>query len=306
MSFKLTILGCNSAIPIPGRNPTSQVLNIDNKLFLIDCGEGTQRELIKNKIKHQRINHIFISHLHGDHYFGLIGLLTTMHLMGRQKEIHIYAHKELKNIIDLQLSASNTELRYALFFHSIPIEQEKVLFEDDNVIIRSLILEHRIACSGFLFRQKQGNKKIIKEKVQDYNIPINEIIKIKSGSDFQLEDGTIIPNSKLTIPSQPPHSYCYCTDTQYVDANINSIQDVTVLYHETTFMLDLQEKANETKHSTTLDAANMAIKSNVKALIIGHYSSRYRDLNKLFLETKKYFANTYLALDGTTFDFDEI
>lgn len=306
MSFKLTILGCNSAIPIPGRNPTSQVLNTDNQAFLIDCGEGTQKELIKNNIKHQMISHIFISHLHGDHYFGLIGLLTTMHLMGRHKEVHIYAHKELKSIIDIQLSTSNTELRYPLFFHSIPINEEKVLFEDNNIIIHSLILEHRIACSGFLFRQKKVDKNIIKKKLIEYNIPINEIIKIKSGSDFQLEDGTIIPNSQLTITSKPLHSYCYCSDTKYVDSNINSIKDVTVLYHETTFMRDLQEKANETGHSTTLDAANMAIKSNVKVLIIGHYSSRYKDLDELLLETKKYFANTYLALDGTTFDFDRI
>ena len=306
MSFKLTILGCNSAIPIPGRNPTSQVLSVDNQLFLIDCGEGTQKELIKNNIKHQRISHIFISHLHGDHYFGLIGLLTTMHLMGRQKEVHIYAHKELKTIIDLQLSTSNTELRYPLFFHSIPINDKKVLFEDNNLIISSLVLEHRIACSGFLFRQKKGYKNIIKEKLKDYNIPINEIMKIRGGSDFQLEDGTIIPNSKLTIPSQTLNSYCYCSDTKYVDSNINSIKDVTVLYHETTFMKDLQEKANITGHSTTLDAANMAINSHVKVLIIGHYSSRYRDLDKLLLETKKYFSNTYLALDGTTFDFDLI
>ncbi|MBC8265922.1 MAG: ribonuclease Z [Flavobacteriales bacterium] len=306
MSFKLTILGCNSAVPTIEKNPTAQLLNADERFFLIDCGEGTQIQLLKNKIKAQRINHIFISHLHGDHYFGLIGLINTMHLLGRTRELNLYAHPKLKDIIDLQFLASNTELKFPLFFHPIPTDKEKVLFEDDSIIISSLVLKHSISSSGFLFKEKKKTKNIIKEKIKQYNIPVSAILDIKQGNDFNTVDGEIIRNEELTTISDSPHSYAFCSDTTFVEENINKIKGVTLLYHEATFMKDLQEKALQTGHSTTVDAATIAKKAEVKQLLIGHFSKRYNNLEDLLEETRLVFVNTSLAADGETYDFDTI
>jgi len=306
MSFKLTILGCNSAIPTPKKNPTAQLLNADERFFLIDCGEGTQIQLLKNKIKAQKINHIFISHLHGDHYFGLIGLINTMHLLGRTTELNLYAHQQLKEIIDLQFQASNTELKFPLFFHPIPPDEEKVLFEDESIVISNLILKHSIPSSGFLFKEKKKAKNIIKAKIEEYEIPIAQLSSIKNGADFKSKEGKIIKNKELTTIAKPPYSYAFCSDTTLVEENIATIKGVTLLYHEATFMKDLVEKARQTGHSTTIDAATMAKKAKVKKLVIGHFSSRYNDLEELLAETKSVFTNTYLATDGSTFDFDTI
>ena len=306
MSFKLTILGCNSAIPTIDKNPTAQLLNADERFFLIDCGEGTQVQLLKNKIKAQRINHIFISHLHGDHYFGLIGLINSMHLLGRTKDLNLYAHQQLKQIVDLQFKASNTELKFPLFFHPIPPDEEKVLFEDDSITISNLILKHSIPSSGFLFQEKKKARNIIKEKIEQYNIPISEIDNIKNGTDFKSEEGRIIPNEELTTIAKPPHSYAFCSDTTFVAENAERINDVTLLYHEATFMQDLAKEAIQTGHSTTIDAATLAKNADVKQLVIGHFSSRYNELEALLSETKSIFKNTVLASEGTTFDFDLI
>ncbi len=306
MSFKLTILGCNSAIPTPTKNPTAQLLNVDERFFLIDCGEGTQIQLLKNKIKAQKINHIFISHLHGDHYFGLIGLINTMHLLGRTTELNLYAHQQLKEIIDLQFQASNTELKFPLFFHPIPPDEEKVLFEDESIVISNLILKHSIPSSGFLFKEKKKAKNIIKAKIEEYEIPIAQLSSIKNGADFKSKEGKIIKNKELTTIAKQPYSYAFCSDTTLVEENIATIKGVTLLYHEATFMKDLVEKARQTGHSTTIDAATMAKKAKVKKLVIGHFSSRYNDLEELLAETKSVFTNTYLATDGSTFDFDTI
>ncbi len=306
MSFKLTILGSNSAIPTVKKNPTAQLLNADERFFLVDCGEGTQIQLLKNKIKAHKINHIFISHLHGDHYFGLIGLINTMHLLGRTKELNLYAHQPLKEIIDLQFQASNTELKFPLFFHPIPTDKEKVLFEDEQIVISSLMLKHSIDSSGFLFREKKSAKNILKEKIETYGITIEKIPEIKKGADFKLKDGSIIPNDELTVVAKTPHSYAFCSDTTYVAKNAEKIKGVTLLYHETTFMQDLKDKAIQTGHSTTIDAATLAKKANVKQLLIGHFSSRYNNLNIVLNEAKSIFENTILATDGATFDFDLI
>jgi len=306
MSFKLTILGSNSAIPTVKKNPTAQLLNVDERFFLIDCGEGTQIQLLKNKIKTQKINHIFISHLHGDHYFGLIGLINTMHLLGRTKELNLYAHQPLKEIIDLQFQASNTELKFPLFFHPIPTEKEKVLFENKDIIVSSLLLNHSIPSSGFLFKEKKRSKKILKDKIQAYDIPVDQIPDIKRGADFKLKDGSIIPNDKLTIITKNLYSYAFCSDTTYVLELAKKIKEVTLLYHEATFMQDLRDKAIQTGHSTTIDAATLAKNAKVKQLLIGHFSSRYNDLDIVLNETKSIFENTVLAIDGTTFDFDLI
>ena len=306
MPFRLTILGCNSAIPTVKKNPTAQLLNADERFFLIDCGEGTQIQLLKNKIKSHKINHIFISHLHGDHYFGLIGLLNTMHLLGRKKELNLYAHQPLKEIIDLQFKASNTELKFPLFFHPIPIDKEKVLFEDERIVISNLLLNHSIDSSGFLFREKKSVKNIVKEKIETYSIPVDQISEIKKGADFISKEGSFIPNDELTVLAKEPHSYAFCSDTTYIAANAEKIKEVTLLYHEATFMHDLKDKALQTGHSTTIDAATLAKEANVKQLLIGHFSSRYNNLNVVLNESKSIFNNTVLAIDGATFDFDLI
>ncbi len=306
MSFKLTILGSSSAIPNVNRNPTAQLLNVNERFFLIDCGEGTQVQLRKYQLSFQRINHIFISHLHGDHYFGLIGLISSMHLLGRNKDLHIYAHKELKEIIDLQLEAANTELNYPLFIHPISEYDDLVLFEDDNIKISNLVLDHSIKCSGFLFTEKRCLRKIIKSKVKDFNVPFDKMDSLKNGVDWINSKGEIIPNNILTTKNSLPHRYAFCSDTRYNESLIDRVKKVDLLYHETTFMQGLEERAEQTGHSTTFQAATIANQAKVKNLLIGHYSQRYRDLDLLLLETRKTFKNAELSLAGTIVDFKSL
>ena len=303
MSFKLTILGCSSAIPTVNRNPTAQLLNVNERFFLIDCGEGTQVQLRKYQLSFQRINHIFISHLHGDHYFGLIGLLSSMHLLGRNKELHIYAHEELKQIIDLQLNASNTELNYPLFFHILPKEEEIILLEDNNIKVVNIILDHSINCSGFLFEEKRTARKIIKSQIEKYNVPFDKINSLKNGVDWINQQGDIICNNVLTTENSLPNRYAYCSDTRYQEALIEKIKNVDLLYHETTFMQDLEDRAEQTGHSTSVQAATIAQKAKVKKLIVGHYSQRYKNLDSLLEESKSIFTNTFLSFPGMTIDF---
>ena len=306
MSFKLTILGCNSAIPTVERHPTAQLLNANERFFLIDCGEGTQVRLKENHLNFQRINHIFISHLHGDHYFGLIGLISSMHLLGRNKDLHIYAHQELKVIIDLQLSASNTELNYPLFFHPISETNEQILYEDEKICISSVILSHTIKCSGFIFREKKSKRKIIKERIEQYSIPFDKYNGIKEGADWIANSGEIIKNNEITVENTSAYSYAFCTDTIYNEALIEKIKGIDLLYHEATFKKDLSDRAKETGHSTTYDAAKIAEKSGVKNLLIGHFSQRYRNLDELLVEAKDIFINTLLAESGLVLDFNKL
>ena len=306
MSFKLTILGCSSAIPTLDRNPTAQLLNVNERFFLIDCGEGTQVQLRKFQLSFQRINHIFISHLHGDHYFGLIGLISSMHLLGRNKELHIYAHKELKEIVDLQLHSSNTELNYPLFFHALPEEDTMVILEDDNIKVSNLVLDHSIKCSGFLFEEKKSERKINNKEVKKYNVPFDKINSLKNGADWINSNGEVISNSILTSANSLPHKYAFCSDTRYNEGLIEKIKDIDLLYHETTFMSDLSDRAEQTGHSTTLQAATIAKKAKVKKLLIGHYSQRYKNLEDVLEETKNIFSNTCLSFAGLLVDFKEI
>ena len=306
MSFKLTVLGCSSAIPTIERNPTAQLLNVNERFFLIDCGEGTQVQLRKYQLSFQRINHIFISHLHGDHYFGLIGLISSMHLLGRNKELHIYAHKELKEIVDLQLQASNTELNFPLFFHALSENKDIVVFEDNNVKISNLILDHSIKCSGFLFEEKKSVRKIIKSQIDKYNVPFDKMNSLKDGADWIDSNGDVISNSVLTEFNSSPYKYAFCSDTRYNPSLIDRVKEVDLLYHETTFMSDLEDRAAQTGHSTTYQAAKIANEAKVKNLLIGHYSQRYKNLNELLDETKEIFSNTYLSYSGLTLDFQLI
>ena len=306
MSFKLTVLGCGSAIPTLKSNPTSQLLNINERFLLIDCGEGTQVQLRKYNINFQRINHIFISHLHGDHYFGLIGLLTSMHLLGRNKDLHIYAHEQLKSIINLQLQASNTVLRFPLFFHDISLDSDEIIFENDSFSVENIILDHTINCSGFIFKEKKFKRKLKKNVVEKYNIPYNQIDAIKNGADWINNNGQIIKNSDITLNDRLPYKYSFCTDTRFKNDICRKIKDSNLLYHEVTFSKDLKERADQTGHSTSFEAASIANSAGAKNLLIGHFSKRYKDTSILLEETKHKFTNTIKAESGLEIDFQDL
>lgn len=306
MSFKLNILGCSSAIPTINRNPTAQLLNVNERFFLIDCGESTQIQLRKYQLNFQRINHIFISHLHGDHYFGLIGLISSMHLLGRKKELHIYAHEELEEIVNLQLNASKTELNYPLFFHPLPENESLIILEDDNIKVSNIILDHSIKCCGFLFEEKKSPRKIISQAIEKYNVPHDKINGLKNGADWINDNGEVVPNHFLTETNTSAYKYAYCSDTRFNKKIIKKIKDVDLLYHETTFMHDLIDRAEQTGHSTTLQAARIAQKANAKKLLIGHYSQRYKNLHDLLIQTQKGFSNVVLSYAGLVIDFQDI
>ncbi|MES2396525.1 MAG: ribonuclease Z [Bacteroidota bacterium] len=297
-NFELTILGCSSATPTSTRNPTAQLLNIAERFFLIDCGEATQIQLRKFKLKFQRINHIFISHLHGDHYLGLIGLLSSMHLLGRTVDLQLYCPPELEEIIEVQFKHSQTYLRFKIVYHHHKYIANDLIFEDNKVEVRTILLNHRIPCCGFLFTEKPLLANISKEIIQKYHIPVEQILAIKSGADFITTEGELIPNSNLVSNKLKPRSYAYCSDTCYDERIIDIIKGVDLLYHEATFLNEMLPRAKETFHSTALQAATIAQKAEVHQLMIGHYSARYRDLQPLLDEAQTVFSNTILSIEG--------
>lgn len=301
--MKLTILGCYAATPRTITNPTSQVLEIKNRLFLIDCGEGTQVQLRKNKIKFSKINHIFISHLHGDHFYGLIGTISTFALLGRTTDLHIYGPKGVKEIITLQLRLSHSWTTYELFFHELESTESEVIFEDNRVIVKTIPLKHRVYTNGFLFQEKPGERKLNVEAVQDYNIHTAYYQKIKNGGNVTLDDGTVIENEKLSFDPVPAMSYAFCSDTVYNEAIIPIIENVDVLYHESTFLESEASLALKTLHSTAKEAARIALKANAKHLVLGHYSTRYDGLERFKEEAEEVFANVLLGDDGVSFEF---
>lgn len=302
MTFEVTILGSNSAIPAHGRHPTSQVINLNENLYLVDCGEGTQILLNKYRIKFHKIDHVFISHLHGDHFFGLIGLITSFHLNHREKPLTIFSPEGIEEIITTQLKFSSTKLCYPLVFKAFIPKMGAIIFENDSVRVETLELKHRIPCAGFVFREKKRKEKnIIKEKIDEFKIPVSQIAEIKSGKDLILADGTIVKNETLTIDAPEPRSYAYCTDTAYNEDMIPFIKEVDLLYHEATFNQARLDRAIETCHSTTIQAATIAKEANARKLIIGHFSARYKNLDDLILETKSVFKNSHLAIEGSSF-----
>jgi ribonuclease Z len=302
LPFNLTILGSSSATPTSERNPTAQLLCHSEKLFLIDCGEGTQVSLRRMHIHFQRIKHIFISHLHGDHFYGLIGLISSMHLLGRNKPLHIYGPPMLKQILDLQLDASLTTLIYPLEFHPTQADKQGVLFEDEEITVSSFPMLHRIPTTGFLFREKPYERKIRKDVINLLGIPVHLIPKIKAGANFVAADGTVHPNLSITMEPPLPRMYAFCSDTAYFEDIIPIVQGADLLYHETTFMNDRHVNATEKFHSTTGQAATIALKANVKKLLIGHYSARYDNLQPLLDEARAVFTETELAVDGKVFE----
>lgn len=301
--MNLTILGCYAATPRTFTNPTSQVLEIRNRLFLIDCGEGTQVQLRKNKIKFSKINHVFISHLHGDHFFGLIGLISTFALLGRTTDLHIYGPKGIKEIINLQLRLSNSWTKYDLFFHELESKESEVVFEDDKVIVKTIPLKHRVYTNGFLFQEKRRERKLNLDAVQNYEIEKCYYQNIKNGKDITLDDGRVIENHKLTFDPVLPLSYAFCSDTVYNEAIIPVINGVDLLYHESTFLDSEEELAGKTMHSTAKEAATIALKANVKQLILGHYSTRYESIELFKEQAETIFSNVLLAEDGKSFEF---
>ena len=300
--MKLTILGCYAATPRTITNPTSQVLEIKNRMFLIDCGEGTQVQLRKNKIKFSKINQVFISHLHGDHFFGLIGLISTFSLLGRTTDLHIYGPKGIKEIILLQLRLSNSWTNYDLYFHELESEVSETIFEDDKVVVTTIPLKHRVYTNGFLFQEKIGERKLNMDAVLNHEIESCYFQKIKNGKDITLEDGRIISNSILTFDPIQPKSYAFCSDTVYHEAIVPIIENVDVLYHESTFLESEDALALKTLHSTAKQAAQIALKANVKLLILGHYSTRYDNITVFQEEAKTIFPEVLLADDGKTFE----
>lgn len=301
--MKLTILGCYAATPRTLTNPTSQVLEIKNKIFLVDCGEGTQVQLRKNKIKFSKINHIFISHLHGDHLFGLIGTISTFALLGRTTDLHIYGPKGVKEIITLQLRLTSSWLSYELFYHELESKESEVIFEDNKVIVKTIPLKHRVYTNGFLFQEKPADRKLNVEAVQHYNIHTAYYQKIKGGGDVTLDDGTVIENKKLSFDPVPAMSYAFCSDTAYHEDILPIIKDVDVLYHEATFLESEAALADKTLHSTAKEAATIALKANAKQLILGHYSTRYDGIERFKEEAETIFLNVLLGDDGVSFEF---
>jgi len=300
--MKLTILGCYAATPRTITNPTSQVLEIKNRMFLIDCGEGTQVQLRKNKIKFSKINQVFISHLHGDHFFGLIGLISTFSLLGRTTDLHIYGPKGIKEIIILQLRLSNSWTNYGLYFHELESEESEVVFEDDKVLVTTIPLKHRVYTNGFLFQEKVGERKLNMDAVLNHEIESCYYQKIKNGKDITLDDGKLIANSDLTFDPIEPKSYAFCSDTVFHEDIIPIIENVDVLYHESTFLESEVSLANKTLHSTAKEAARIALKANAKQLILGHYSTRYESIDLFKEEAKTIFPEVLLAEDGKTFE----
>ena len=302
--MNLTILGCYAATPRTITNPTSQVLEMQNRLFLIDCGEGTQVQLRKNKLKFSKINHIFISHLHGDHCYGLIGLVSTFMLLNRENELHIYGPKGIKEIIKLQLRLSNSWPTYKLTFHELTSTESEIIFEDNKVIVKTIPLKHRVYTNGFLFQEKVGERKLDINAVQEYEIDKCYFQNIKNGKDITLDDGRVIPNEKLSFDALPPKSYAFCSDTIFDESIVPLIQDVDVLYHESTFLDSEEHLSGKTMHSTAKQAALIALKANAKQLVLGHYSTRYPSIELFREEAQTVFQNVLLADDGKIFDFE--
>jgi ribonuclease Z len=297
--FSVTILGNNSALPAHDRHPTSQVVTLNDQLLMLDCGEAAQMQLSKYKIKRSKINHIFISHLHGDHYFGLPGLINSLGLLDRKTDLHIYAPAPLKAIIDLTLNVANTVLSFPLHFHALG--EEGIILDEKKFSVEAFKVNHRIECYGFFIREKKNPRKIDIQKVSSYNVPVLFYDKLRNGEDFITETGEKISNGFLTIKASPAKSYAYCADTAYTESIAEKIKNASLVYHETTYLKDLETRAIERFHSTTVQAGKIAKLANATRLIVGHFSSKYERLDDFLTETKAVFENTDLALEGVTY-----
>ena len=295
MSTYLTILGYNSAIPTVKSAPTAQFLEMEERCFLIDCGEGTQVQLRKAKAKFSKINHIFISHLHGDHVFGLPGLISSFRLLGRETPLHVYGPKGIKEMMETIFRITETHQGFEVVFHELSSKKSEKVFEDNRVEVFTIPLDHRIYCNGYLFKEKPKERHLNMQEISKYpEIEICDYHNLKRGKNIQLSDGYILKNENLTKPAEPSVSYAFCSDTRYLESIIPIIKNVDVLYHESTFLHDLKKMADYTGHTTALEAAKIARKANVKKLILGHFSNRYNDLSVFLNEACEIFPETYL------------
>lgn len=303
MSLHLTILGCHSATPRVNAFPTSQYLEINDRHFIIDCGEGTQRQMRKYKVGFAKINHIFISHLHGDHFYGLVGLLSTLGILNREKELHIFGPKGIKEATEMMLRISQSHAKYELIFHELSSTKSELIFEDDKVSVHTIPLKHRVYANGFLFKEKEKPKKLHIENIENYpEIDKSDYLNIKAGKDIILESGEIVLNEELTIPSEKPKSFAYCSDTCFLPSIISIIKDADLLYHEATFLSDKEDLAEKTLHSTAAQAATIAKEANVKTLVLGHYSGRYKNIELFQKEAASIFKNSFAAEVGKIFE----
>ncbi len=301
--YELLILGCGSATPTSNRFPTSQILRMRDELFLIDCGEGAQIQMRRNDVRFGQIDHIFISHLHGDHFFGLVGFLSSLHLLDRRKALHVYGPKDLWEVLQLQFKVSGSRLKYPIEFHSLDPNREERILETRKVVVDTLLMDHSIDTWGFKFTEKKKPRNLIKEKLEEYSIPKYIRDQIKGGADRDRGDGTVIPNEELTTAPPDPKTYVFFSDTAYKADNAISISGADLIYHEATFADKDVARADKTKHSTTMNAATMAQKGGVKKLIIGHFSARYDDIDALVKEARTIFTQTFAANEGERFSF---
>jgi ribonuclease Z len=301
--MKLSILGCYSATPRTLNNTTSQVLEINNHMFLIDCSEGTQVQLRKHKIKFNRIKHIFISHLHGDHFFGLVGLISTFRLLTRETDLHVYGPKGIKEVVTLQMKLADSWTNYNLYFHELTSKKSELIFEDEKVEVHTIPLNHRVYTNGYLFKEKEGPRKLDVNLAEKANINVAYYRKLTQGFNVENEAGVIIKNDTVTKPGPKPKSYAFCSDTMYKEDIVPLIKNVDVLYHESTFLDQHAHLAIKTKHSTAKEAAKIAELANVGTLVLGHYSTRYDSLKSFKDEAKSVFSNVELAEDGKIFEF---
>lgn len=303
--FQITILGCGSAIPTTMHNPPSQLVDMNEKLFMIDCGEGTQLQMRKFKTRISKLHSLFISHLHGDHIFGLPGLLSTLSMLGRTGDLDIYAHKEINILIKPFLIYMGKHMSFKINLFPLNPDSQELLFENNSIRISSFPLKHRIATNGFLFEEKETPRHILREMIDFYRIPLKLIPEIKGGADFVTSEGSIIRNDILTTPGTPPRRYAYCSDTAYAPEIVPYIKNADLLYHEATFAESELTRACETYHSTARQAAEIAKAADVKQLVVGHYSSRYNELGVLLKEATNVFPNTELAIEGKVFDLHQ-
>ena len=302
IEFSVTVLGSGSAIPTSKQNPSSQLLTHNNNRYLIDCGEGTQMQMIKYKVRHSHLDNIFISHLHGDHFYGLIGLLNSFHLMRREKPLHLFAPKDLKKVIEVQLEVSNTNLFYPLLFHPLEDYDNKLLLDNDQIEISCFPLKHSIPVWGFLFKEKELKRRLDKAFVEKYRPDFQQMADIKNGADFLSPDGELLSNESITLPPKPARSFAYCSDTAYLESTGNYVKGVDLLYHESTFDNGMEELAKKTLHSTAADAARVAREAGAGKLLLGHYSARFQeDLNRLLNEAKSVFPISVLSREGETY-----
>jgi ribonuclease Z len=302
--MQLTILGCHSATPRANAHPTAQILDMNGELMLIDCGEGRQVLLRKHKIKFSRIRHIFISHLHGDHYFGLIGLLSTFSLLSRTAELHIHAPKTLEEVIKLQLKASQAYTSYPIIFHHLTSSQPEVILDNEKLTVETIPLSHRIYTNGFLFKAKPGDRKLLIDEVLNYDIDKAYYKSLVKGKDVKTRTGELVKSEAVTEDPKTPPSYAFCSDTAFKPDIVPQIEGTTLLYHESTFLQDQESLCEKTMHSTAMQAGIIAQKAGVNKLVLGHFSARYKDLSRFKKEAQVVFDNVEVAESGKVFRYD--